>query len=75
MLVLVIPREGGNTRTDLDVAATVEQHVITLNVSVYDVLNVEMLQSLASLFTVSACICLVRLRYSPHGKWSLFGLR
>ena len=36
-------------RTDLDVTTSVEQNIVTLNVSVNNILVVQMLQTLASL--------------------------
>jgi hypothetical protein len=43
-------------RTDLDISTTVEEHIVTLDVAMDDVLVVEMFQALAGLNFVSAAI-------------------
>jgi hypothetical protein len=60
-------------RTNLDITATIEQNVVTLDVSMNDVLVVEVLKTLACLSGVSSGHCKLGASL-PQSRWWRSGL-
>lgn len=74
-LAVVQRKQACSERTNLDVATAVEEHVVTLDVSVNNVLVMEVLQALAGLYKCKQLFICHGAVILPQSKWWQSGLR
>lgn len=74
-LAVVQRKQACLKRTNLDVATAIEEHVVTLDISVNDVLVVEVLQALAGLYKCKQLFTRHGLVILPRSKWWRSGLQ
>ena len=74
-LAVVQRKQACFERTNLDVATAIEEHVVTLDISVNDVLVVEVLQALAGLYKCKRLFTCQSVVILPRSKWWRSGLQ